>query len=255
MKRYQNFVGIDVSKKWLDFALFVPETGEVHSVQIDNSLSSIQEYLSVELSGYELSSILFCLENTGRYDDTFLEVGALEALNICLEHPLQIKRSQGMIRGKNDKDDAIRIAEYAYRFEDKLTIWSPKDDKIVELQEMLTKRELLVKTKKQLTQASSGPKDKEFKTPIKAIGTVIGKIEIIIRNIIKSSKELARYDELLQSIPGVGKVLSSTLIVMTEGFTILQDPRKLSCYAGIAPFGYQSGSSINYKKKISKNGE
>jgi len=61
--------------------------------------------------------------------------------------------------------------------------------------------------------------------------------------------------KLLQTIPGIGKVVATNLLITTKGFTILTDLRKLACYMGIAPFPYQSGSSINYRSRVSKLGD
>lgn len=46
-------------------------------------------------------------------------------LAIWLESSLQIKQAGGMQRGKTDKVDAQRIAQYAYRFRDQIRLWEP----------------------------------------------------------------------------------------------------------------------------------
>ena len=53
------------------------------------------------------------------------------------------------------------------------------------------------------------------------------------------------------SVPGVGKVLCWHLLARTEGFSIIDNPRKLACYAGVVPFEHQSGTSIYKKPKVS----
>jgi transposase len=56
---------------------------------------------------------------------------------------------------------------------------------------------------------------------------------------------------LIRSVKGVGLILGINFLVYTGGFTLFDDWRKFACYAGIAPFEYQFGSSIRGKKKIS----
>ena len=41
------------------------------------------------------------------------------------------------------------------------------------------------------------------------------------------------------------------LILVTKGFTTFKNSRQLSCYAGVAPFEYSSGSSIKGRTKVS----
>ena len=53
------------------------------------------------------------------------------------------------------------------------------------------------------------------------------------------------------SIPGVGKVVSWTMIAKTEGFKKITDPRKMACYSGVVPFEHQSGTSVYRKPRVS----
>ncbi|MFD2934606.1 hypothetical protein [Spirosoma flavum] len=51
----------------------------------------------------------------------------------AVEHPIHIKESLGMIRGKNDKVDAQRIAFYAYKNREEVHLWTPKREVIQKL--------------------------------------------------------------------------------------------------------------------------
>jgi transposase len=42
------------------------------------------------------------------------------------------------------------------------------------------------------------------------------------------------------------------LLVYTHGFNRLNNSRKLACYSGVAPFAYESGTSIRGKTGVSK---
>lgn len=107
MKKFSWYVGIDVSKGWLDVALISSQNELVKNERIDNTIIAIKNYVrSLQL---DTDQILFCLENTGKYGNAFLQVTAIRQLNTWVEHPLQIKRSQGMTRGKTDKQDALRL--------------------------------------------------------------------------------------------------------------------------------------------------
>ncbi|MBK8700413.1 MAG: transposase [Saprospiraceae bacterium] len=77
---------------------------------------------------------------------------------------LEIKNSTGISRGKSDKIDAQRIADYGVRFADKLKPYSLCDKVLSELKGLNTKRSQLVKLKSQLTQANGD--NKNFKAKI-----------------------------------------------------------------------------------------
>lgn len=252
MQKFSLYVGIDVSKAWLDIAV-VSQENEVQKIdRIDNTGDEISNYLRALFP--QTAGILFCLENTGKYGNAFLEVAALMQLNTWVEHPLQIKRSQGMTRGKTDQQDAVRIAQYANRFQDKVKLWKPEKKIISQLKELQSKRELLLKSYRMLKQAIVG-KDSDLQKPINSLQLSIEKVEAKVDKLIAKNANLQCQYKLLQSVPGVGKIVATRLVITTKGFTQLTDPRKLACYAGIAPFPYQSGSSIKYKNHVSKLGD
>ena len=106
----------------------------------------------------------------------------------------------------------------------------------------------------QIKQSLEDKNDDDFTGSVQAIAKDIEAIERKIQQVINSDPDLANQDQLLKSIPGIGDVLSTTLITVTQGFTCFDDPRKLACYAGIAPFPYRSGKSIQYRDRVSKLG-
>ena len=67
-------------------------------------------------------------------------------LAVWLESSLQIKQAGGMQRGKTDKVDAQRIAQYAYRFRDQMRLWEPP-------REVIQKLAFLSATRQRLNQA------------------------------------------------------------------------------------------------------
>lgn len=86
---------------------------------------------------------------------------------------------------------------------------------------------------------------------ISLLNRQIKDIEKKIIKIIESNTELQDQYERIQTIPGVGKVLATMLIVKTNGFTEIQSARKMACYSGVVPFEHRSGSSIYYKPRVS----
>ena len=93
--------------------------------------------------------------------------------------------------------------------------------------------------------------DKQTDKIIDLLNKQILEIENIIEKIIGQNEELLRNHKIVTSIPGIGKIVSWNMIVKTNGYTKISDPRKFACYAGIAPFSQRSGTSINRKAKVS----
>ncbi|MEM7037904.1 MAG: IS110 family transposase, partial [Bacteroidota bacterium] len=60
---------------------------------------------------------------------------------------------------------------------------------------------------------------------------------------------------LTQTVPGIGKVTASVFIMITWNFRRLLDAKKLSSYCSMAPFKYQSGTSLNTRARTSRKGD
>jgi transposase len=54
--------------------------------------------------------------------------------------------------------------------------------------------------------------------------------------IIEGDKEIKRLYDLVVSVKGIGFVLASNLMVVTNCFMSISDSRKFACYTGLAPF-------------------
>lgn len=254
-KTFLCFAGIDVSKAWLDIALLLPGSGIVCQERIENTAKDIRTWLKSLYKSHGLQSkrVLFCMEHTGRYNQPFLKVAVSSKINVWVELPVQIKKSQGLVRGKTDKWDAVRIAQYAYRFTDKATLWEPLDKTIAKIKAWQSKRHLLVKTYGQLCQEDK--MDLVFEKPLNTLKQTIDSLDSKIEQSLLQDPELELQYRLLTSIPGIGLQTAMALIVTTRRFTRLTERRKLSCYVGAAPFPHQSGSSISRRKRVSKIGD
>lgn len=151
---YQWFIGIDVSKQTLDITVLSHGEKKMYE-QIQNSGSAIKAFLKKLSAEQKVSpaNCVFCLEHTGIYNAHFLKVTEEKKLSVCLESSVQIKQSGGLQRGKNDKIDSYRIALYAYKNREFLTLWQPERSVISHLRRLSGIRERLINAKKQLTPA------------------------------------------------------------------------------------------------------
>lgn len=121
-------------------------------MKFKNSPSGIQEMLDWAKSfRADISSALFCAENMGCYVHLLSVSSQEKQFNLALACPLSIKKSLGLQRGKNDRIDARRIAEYAYVHQRQLKTFQLPDDDLVNVRDMLNLRGVFVKYKVSVT--------------------------------------------------------------------------------------------------------
>ena len=70
-----------------------------------------------------------------------------------------------------------------------------------------------------------------------------------------ANDEFKRQMDLLTSIKGIGVTLAAALIVATAGFTYFDNAKQLTRYLGLSPTYQQSGTSVNFKGHINRNGD
>ncbi|HUX54595.1 MAG TPA: transposase [Williamwhitmania sp.] len=152
MKRI--FIGIDFSKLKFDVAVFEGATKEYLGRNVfENNLDGCQQTLAWIASITDVShdGWLVCGEHTGLYSVALSHYVCASGVDMCHEPGLQIKLSKGMTRGKNDKIDAGYIAEYAYRFQDKVKPYRVASAALGGLKDLVAYRNRLLGYKKSLT--------------------------------------------------------------------------------------------------------
>ena len=90
------------------------------------------------------------MENTGKYG--WLLIDVLSEINHCIYvvNPIHLKKSLGLIRGKNDKIDAFRIAQFIKKNYQELPIHKEKSSSLLTLQVLVSERQHKVKQRKSL---------------------------------------------------------------------------------------------------------
>ena len=95
----------------------------------------------------QMNELLICFEITGLYYLQLASFLTQNKIDYVMENPIQIKRSMGLVRGKNDKVDSKRIAEYAFMRRDKLKATILPSQELIKIQNILTLRERMIKQK------------------------------------------------------------------------------------------------------------
>jgi transposase len=263
-KLYSSYVGIDISKKTIDVSVLKKGQKNLHYHQFGNEpdgYKDMEKWLNKQ-PGFNYSKSLFCMEHTGIYTRQLQKYLLDQGTHVWLESSLQIKKSLGLSRGKNDKIDSKRIAEYTCRFADKANLECVYAKNMQKLKDLLSSRDRLNKalksilvSVKELTKidAEQGKSLKLLNLPaINGIRQSIKEVEQSMEEVIMSDNRLKEIFILSTSIPGVGAILTMKLLVYTHAFTKFETTRQLACYCGVAPFEHRSGTSIRGKTGVSK---
>ncbi|WP_297115185.1 transposase [uncultured Porphyromonas sp.] len=212
--------------------------------------------------GVKTDTMLFCCETTGGYDRALCDWLYGNDLDIWRESALQIKRSMGLRKGKDDKADSEMIAYYALRFRSKATLYKPLDGNMRSLRDLFLYRQSLVAERrakmvsakeKQHISSKSKVDDFIYRDAQKAINILtksIQECECRMLEIIKEDEQMYRNYLHLISCKGVGLVTSIMLIIYTDNFKGW-NAKKMASYCGIAPFYESSGSSVFHKANTS----
>jgi transposase len=256
------FVGIDISKSNID--LCVRSGGViVQELKLDNTTQVLKKFFEELLENHHADSILICCEYTGHYVYPLCLVCDDLGLSLCLENPSQIKNSLGFVRGKNDKVDARRIADYAIRFQDKLRLYSLSENNIATLKILLSERDLhlthkstyqsqLTDQKGFMSDADCANNSERLHELIKNLDNAIAIIDKQIEDLINDDDVLSNQHKKLCSIDGIGPKTAIVMIVETNGFKDFDNGRSFCCYAGVAPFEHRSGSSVRSRSRVSQ---
>jgi transposase len=204
---------------------------------------------------------LFCMETTGLYCFTLTHYLCSQSIDIWIEHSTSIKKAFALARGKSDKIDARRIAQYAIKNLDKMRLWKPMSSTLDKIKHLASLRERLVDTVKRLTvpirefedmgnPAMSKLLKGSIKKTLNALDKDIERVEEQIMGIVNEDENLRQLYRIITSVVGIGFVTAINLLVHTNAFSVMNDSRKLACYCGVAPFEYSSGTSIRSKSRV-----
>lgn len=231
------FIGIDVSTGRLDLAR--SDTDALQAFANDAAgIAALVEVLR------PLEPALIVVEATGKLERP-LTAALLEAgLSVSCVNPSQVRhfaRALGLL-AKTDALDARVLVEFARRVRPRLSEKRPENR--AELEELLTCRRQLVEARtahsNQLRRTDSAFARRRLGRVLKTLAKQIGELDEQIARLIDGDDEMRRLGRILRSVPGVGMVLSATLIARLTELGHL-DHRPLAALVGVAPFNRDSG--------------
>lgn len=251
-----KYIGIDISKT--SFVAAFPQEKGYRTETFPNDVKGIRQFINK----IDSNTHHCVMEATGNYCFMLLYLLDKASVRASLINPKKIKNYSRVTMSvtKTDSKDACLIADFGERF-------TPEPYKFPSEQIILLKQKktVLRQLQKQLTAtnnllSSLEPlpiKDKKCFNSLKQTKTFLEKqirymqqeMEAVVEEVFNAQLEL------LTSIKGIGITLATALIIATGGFTYFDNAKQLSRFIGICPTIEQSGTSINKRGHINRNGD
>lgn len=246
--------GIDCSKDYFDISV-LKDHQVVFQKRFSNDRTGFKEALE-HVHGSHIA-----MEATGPYYFQLARFLHEQGQKISVLNPLVVRRFSQMqlSRTKTDKKDSVLIANFTAMTNPKE--WVMPSNEILQIRNLETYLEGLKQRKRMLYnqlhafEAAATIEvglDEEIKKELdcydKKISDKAKEIETLI------ARNYAKLSQNLKSIPGIGPRSASLLIILTDGFKMFENHKRLISYFGLAPRIYESGSSVKGKNHICKMG-
>jgi transposase len=248
MELYNAFVGIDIGK----FEVVVATNLVKKPKTFKNTLEGFQEFWGA----YQdiLNSSLVILETTGGYERLFL----LELMKLDIStHRANTRQVKAFIRslgihGKTDGIDAYALAQYGLERHQRLGLYQRQSVLLEELQGLAERRLDLNKTLVQEKNRSQAPTatpwiQKSCQAVIKVLKEELECVLTAMNVLLETCPELAKRKEVLQSIAGIGEVISMQLIALLPELGYL-NRRAIASLVGLAPHPNESGTKTGQRR-------
>jgi len=241
----QRFIGIDVSKDSLDLDVAVEATDKPQPQRFDNDASGIAR-LTHLVQG--LAPRLIVLEATGGYEVAVASALSVAGLPVAVVNPRQVRdfaKARGRL-AKNDRIDAGVLAHFGRALQPAPRPLAKEQEQ--HLRALLERRHQIVEMITMETNRLSSAPVCVHASLTEHIGWLKSRLQDTDRDLHQRIQETPIWrekEELLRSVPGVGPVLSCTLLAALPELGQLNRQR-IAALAGVAPFDCDSGK---YKGK------
>jgi len=237
MQKGEEYVGVDVSKESLDMVVY--STGEMQSFGNDDAgIAKATTWLK------QVSPAIIVMEATGGMEVSLYVALQEGKLPVAVINPRQIRhfaKSMGIL-AKTDRVDAKVLARYAATVQPEAR--ALPDEETRQLRTLVTRRRQLGEMITAETNRSQATSDKAMKQRIHVhiewLQEELANVDKDIGRMIKENPAWHAKDKLLQSVPGVGPVLSATLIGELSELGVL-NRKEIAALVGVAPLNRDSG--------------
>jgi transposase len=234
----ERFIGIDVSKAWLDVA-GRPDPAPSRAANDPDGIAALARQLR------ELAPALIVLEATGGLELPVVAALQVAGLPVAVVNPRQVRdfaKATGQL-AKTDRLDAALLARFAEAIRPAPAAVVPDD--VRHLDALLARRNQLIQMRvmetNRLDRLTDAALRKEVQKHVAWLTRAIDRADAAVAGAVKSSPAWRAKDALLQSIPGVGPVATVTLLAGLPELGTTSGSR-LASLVGLAPFADDSGS-------------
>lgn len=236
MDATEIIVGIDVSKDQLD----VHVRGQDERFSVARDTEGIAALIA-RLQGRRPHAV--GLEATGGYETVVAAALADAGLPVLVVNPAQVRAFANALgqRAKTDPIDAAVIAHFIAATKPEIRPLKDEDTRL--LSDLVARRRQIVAmiTAERQRERTAPPRvKKSIARLLKALARELESVDGDIDDAIKSSPAWREKEDLLASVPGVGRVIARTLIAELPELGAL-DRRQIAALAGLAPWTRQSG--------------
>lgn len=231
------FVGMDVSKAQLDVALRPS----------DERYTLAHDATGIETVGARLRQVqptLIVLEATGGLERPLVRALVAAALPVIVANPRQVRdfaKATGQL-AKTDRLDARVLARFAEAVRPALR---PHPDAATEaLAALLTRRrQLLEMLTAEQNRLGRAPKQvhRRIRAHVTWLTAEVARVEEDLDDAIRQSPVWREQEDLLQSVPGIGPVMSRTLLAELPELGTL-NRKQIAALVGVAPLNRDSGT-------------
>lgn len=239
----ETYVGIDVSKRWLEICVH----GSTESQKIGNDPDG---FLTLVGEMQVIQPCLIVFEATGGYENRAVKALGEAGFSVSVSNPTRVRRfAEALgILAKTDKIDAQVIAHFAS------VVRPAANSRQNSLEEQLAafverRRQLLVMVTAEKNRLSTCPAcvREGIEEHIAWMEERIDELEANIQACISENPDWQARAEIIDSVPGVGPVTASTLVAELPELGRLSH-KKIAALVGVAPFNKDSGPKRGKRK-------
>lgn len=250
------WVGIDVSKATLDVVLLRPQDQQHTRVSNNKTgFRTLENFLKKRCP----ANVHVCLEATGLYGDAVAEFLHTRGYAVSVVNPARIKAygDSQLKRNKTDRSDAALIADFCRtQIPD---LWQPPAPEVKELRAMLRHLDDLQAMRQQESNRlqageQSAPVLAQLQQHLAFLDRQITDIKQQIEDHFDQHPPLKQQRDLLTSIPGIGDITAGRLLAELRDLRAFDRAAQVTAFVGLTPRQHQSGSSIQRRSRISKQG-
>jgi transposase len=247
-------LGIDISKDSFHVELSINQ--KLRHRRFGNRKEGFAE-LCAWLAKHKATLVHACLEATGPYSEALALYLHEQGHTVSVINPAQIKAfgQSELLRNKDDRPDAGLIRRFCEKQQP--LAWTPAPAHFRELQALTRHLENLLETRQQqlnrLEMATAKNVIKSLRKLVAHLEAEIKRTEQQINDHVDSHPDLKQQNQLLQSIPGIGKRTATRLLAEIEDITQYKSARQVAAYAGLTPRNNRSGT-LRGQTRLSKTG-